>query len=170
MEGESRSIVGLPGILFRLCHKNTRRCLLPRTSLTCLGSDGTDKRLHPFVFDVFTEDDDELVDDGQLPAKRRRRASSASSSVHAEQARTPPVVNLPHDIEVHTGFTRKEETMEGHEWQAQRIVGERQTPSGAGVRSQLGEDAVAALSLMVGSNVAMCRLTKLLQTRYKARQ
>jgi hypothetical protein len=82
------------------------------------------------VFDVFAEDDDELVNDGQPSAKRRRRASSASSSVRTEQARTPPVVNLPHDVELHAGFTRKEETMEGHEWQAQRIVGERQTPSG----------------------------------------
>jgi hypothetical protein len=46
--------------------------------------DGTDKRPHHFVFDVFAEDNDELINDGQLPAKRRRRASSASSSVHAE--------------------------------------------------------------------------------------
>ena len=88
-----------------------------------------DKRPRPFVFDVFAEDDDELIDDGQPPAKRRRRASSASSSVRTEQAGTPPV-NSPHDVELHAGFTRKEETMEGHEWQAQRIVGERQTPSG----------------------------------------
>jgi hypothetical protein len=87
--------------------------------------DGTDKRPHPFVFDVFAEDDDELVNDGQPPAKRRRRTSSTSSSVRTEQARTPPVVNLPHDIELHAGFARKEETMEGHEWQAQHIVGER---------------------------------------------
>ena len=26
--------------------------------------DGTDKRARPFVFDVFAEDDDELVNDG----------------------------------------------------------------------------------------------------------
>jgi hypothetical protein len=90
--------------------------------------DGTDKRPRPFVFDVFAEDDDELVNNGQPPAKRQRRASS--SSVRTEQARTPPVVNLPHDVELHADFTRKEETMEGHGWQAQRIVGERQTPSG----------------------------------------
>jgi hypothetical protein len=77
--------------------------------------DGTDKRPHPFVFDVFAEDDDELINDGQSPAKRRRRASSASSSVRTEQAETPPVVNLSHDVELHAGFTRKEETMEGHE-------------------------------------------------------
>ena len=78
--------------------------------------DGTDKRPRPFVFDVFAEDGDELVDDGQPPAKRRRRASSASSSsVRTEQARTPPVANLPHGIELHAGFTRKEETMKGHE-------------------------------------------------------
>jgi hypothetical protein len=92
--------------------------------------DGTDKRPRPFVFDVFAEDGDELINDGQPPAKRRRRASSDSSSVRTEQARTPPVVNLPHDVELHAGFTRKEETMEGHEWRAQRIVGERQTPWG----------------------------------------
>ena len=46
--------------------------------------DATDKRPRPFVFDVFAEDDDEPVNDGQLPAKRRRRASSASSSVRTE--------------------------------------------------------------------------------------
>ena len=82
------------------------------------------------MFDVFAEDDDGLVSDIQPRAKRRRRASSASSSVRSEQARTLPVVNLPHGVELHAGFTRKEETMEGHEWQARRIVGERQTPSG----------------------------------------
>jgi hypothetical protein len=91
--------------------------------------DVADKRPRPFVFDVFAEDNNELINNGQPPAKRRRRASSASS-VRTEQARTPPVINLPHDVELHAGFTRKEETMEGHEWQAQRIVGERQTPSG----------------------------------------
>jgi hypothetical protein len=84
------------------------------------------------VFDVFAEDDDGLIDDGQPPAKRWRRASSTSSSVHTDQARTPPVVNLPHGVELHADSTREEETMEGHEWQAQRIVGERQTPSGLG--------------------------------------
>jgi hypothetical protein len=77
--------------------------------------DGTDKRPHPFVF-VFAEDDDGLINDGQPPAKRWRRASSASSSVRIEQARTPPVVNLPHDVELYADFTREEETMEGHEW------------------------------------------------------
>ena len=60
--------------------------------------------------------------DAELPPPPRRYVT--------EQARTPPVVNLPHDVELHAGFTRKEETMDGHEWQAQRIVGERQTPSG----------------------------------------
>jgi hypothetical protein len=38
--------------------------------------DGTDKRPRPFVFDVFAEDDEGLVDDGQPPAKRWHRASS----------------------------------------------------------------------------------------------
>jgi hypothetical protein len=37
---------------------------------------------------------------------------------------------LPHDVELHADFTRGEETMEGYEWQAQSIVGERQIPSG----------------------------------------
>jgi hypothetical protein len=71
---ESGSIVGLPGILFRLCHKIPGGYLLPGTSLTCPGSDGTDKRLHPFVFDVFAEDNDELVDDG--PATSETAAPS----------------------------------------------------------------------------------------------
>jgi hypothetical protein len=92
--------------------------------------DGTDQRPRPFVFDVFAEDDDELDNDGQPPAKRRRRASSVSSPVRTEQAQTPPITNLPQGVELHASFTRKEETMEGHEWQARRIVGERQTPSG----------------------------------------
>jgi hypothetical protein len=70
--------------------------------------DRTNKRPRPFVFDVFAEDDDELINDGQLTAKRRRRASS-DSSVRTEQARTPPVVNLPHDVELHADFTRKED-------------------------------------------------------------
>src|SRR2546430_15428637 len=52
----------------------------------------------PFVFDVFAEDDDGLVNDGQPPAKRRRRASSAASSVRPGEAWTPPVVESPHDI------------------------------------------------------------------------
>ena len=34
--------------------------------------------------------------------------------------------------------------MEGHEWQAQRIVGERQTPSGLEYEVSRSEDAVAA--------------------------
>jgi len=85
------------------------------------GRDGTNKRLHPFVFDVFAEDDDELVDEGQLPAKRRRRASSASSSVCTEQARTTPVVSLPHDVELHTDFTRKEEMFGDRNCRAQEI-------------------------------------------------
>jgi hypothetical protein len=37
---------------------------------------------------------------------------------------------MPRGVELHAGFTRKGETIEDHEWQAQRIVGERQTPSG----------------------------------------
>jgi hypothetical protein len=37
---------------------------------------------------------------------------------------------LLHGVELHAGFTRKEGSMKGHEWQARRIVGERQTPSG----------------------------------------
>jgi hypothetical protein len=36
---------------------------------------------------------------------------------------------LPHGVELHAGFTRKEETMEGHEWQARRIVSEPSTLS-----------------------------------------
>jgi hypothetical protein len=37
---------------------------------------------------------------------------------------------LPHNVKLHADFAREEETIESHEWQTQRIVGERQTPSG----------------------------------------
>jgi hypothetical protein len=36
--------------------------------------DGADKHPPPFVFNVFREDDNDRVSDGQPPAKRRRRA------------------------------------------------------------------------------------------------
>jgi hypothetical protein len=49
--------------------------------------DAADKRPCPLVFDVFTEDDNRLVHDGQPLSKRRRRASTASS-VRTEQVRT----------------------------------------------------------------------------------
>ena len=69
--------------------------------------DATDKQPLPLVF---AKDENGLVNNGQPPAKRPRRASSASSSARLED--------------------RKEEMLDSHEWQAQRIVGERQTPSG----------------------------------------
>jgi hypothetical protein len=71
--------------------------------------DVTDKHPHPLVFDVFAGDENGLVNNGQPPAKRPRRASSTSVR--------------PEDL------NRKEEMLDGHEWQAQHIVGERQTPS-----------------------------------------
>jgi hypothetical protein len=61
--------------------------------------DVTAKRPRPLTFDVFAEDENGLINNGQSPVKRPRRAS-------------------------------KEEMLDGHEWQAQRIVGERQTTSG----------------------------------------
>ena len=79
------------------------------------------------MFDVFTEDDDVLVSEGQPPAKRRRRAQSASSSVHPGDVRTPLVVNSRHDV---AGLKHGGVMSDDHEWQAQRIVGERQTSSG----------------------------------------
>jgi hypothetical protein len=72
----------------------------------------TDKRPRSLVSDVFAEDENGLVNNGQPPAKRPHRASSASSSVRPED------------------LNRKEEMLDGHEWEAQRIIGERQTPSG----------------------------------------
>jgi hypothetical protein len=60
--------------------------------------DRADKRARPFVFDVFAEDDDGLINDGQPPAKRPYRASSATSSVRPREAWAPPVVESPHDI------------------------------------------------------------------------
>jgi hypothetical protein len=53
-----------------------------------------------------------FINNGQPPAKRPRRVSSASSSARPED------------------LTRKEKMLDSHEWQAQRIVGGRQTPSG----------------------------------------
>jgi hypothetical protein len=93
--------------------------------------DATDKRPPPFVFDVFAEDEDGLFSDIQPRAKRRRRAPSASSSVRTGQAPTPLVVKLSHEVGLEEiSDLNREETVDGHEWQAQRIVGERQTPSG----------------------------------------
>jgi hypothetical protein len=69
--------------------------------------DVTDKYPRPLVFDVFAAGENGLVNNGQPPAKWTRRASSASSSVRPED------------------LNRKEEMLDGHEWQAQHIVGER---------------------------------------------
>jgi len=82
------------------------------------------------VFDVFAKDVDGLINDGQPPAKQRRRASSASSSVRPAEIRAPAVVDLPHDVGPRADLNREEEMLDDHEWQAQRIIGERQTPSG----------------------------------------
>jgi hypothetical protein len=71
--------------------------------------DATDKHSLPLVF---AEDENGLVNNGQPPAKRLRRASSASSSARPED------------------LNQKKEMLDSHEWQAQRIIGERQTPSG----------------------------------------
>jgi hypothetical protein len=46
------------------------------------------------------------------------------------EAWTPPVVESPHDIGLYADLNREEMLDDDHEWQAQRIVGERQTPSG----------------------------------------
>jgi hypothetical protein len=43
---------------------------------------------------------------------------------------THPVVELQHDIGLYTDLNRGNEMSDGHEWQAQRILGERQTPQG----------------------------------------
>jgi hypothetical protein len=81
------------------------------------------------VFDVFAKDNDGLVNDGQPPAKRRRRASYAASSVRPGEVWTPLVVASPHDAGLYTDLNR-EGMLDDYEWHAQRIVGERQAPSG----------------------------------------
>ena len=88
------------------------------------------KHPRPFVFDIFTEDDDVLVSEGQPLAKRRRRAQSAPSSVHPGEARTPLVVNSQHDVGPYMDLKHGGVMSDDHEWQAQRIIGERQTSSG----------------------------------------
>jgi hypothetical protein len=57
-------------------------------------NDGTDKRPSSFVFDVFAEDDDCLVNDVQPRAKRRRRASSASLWPMGQFSRSDRTTNL----------------------------------------------------------------------------
>jgi hypothetical protein len=81
------------------------------------------------MFDVFAEDDGS-VNDGQPLAKRRRWASSAAFLVCPGEAWIPPVVEPPHDIGLYADLNREEGTLDDHQWQAQQIVGERQTPSG----------------------------------------
>jgi hypothetical protein len=71
-----------------------------------------------------------LVNDGQPLAKRRHRASSTFSSVRPVEVRTPPVIELLRDVGPCAGLNREEEILDDHEWQAQCIIGERQTPSG----------------------------------------
>src|SRR5881394_1812598 len=69
--------------------------------------DVIDKHPRPLVFDVFTEDENGPVNNGQPPAKRLRGASSASWSVRLED------------------LNRKEEMLDCHEWQARHVAGER---------------------------------------------
>jgi hypothetical protein len=82
------------------------------------GDNGADKRPCPFAF----------VFDGQPSAKRRRRASSTTSSARPGEVWTSLVVASPHDAGLYTDLKR--EMLDNQEWQAQRIIGERQTPSG----------------------------------------
>jgi hypothetical protein len=93
-------------------------------------NDGINKCPCPFLFDVFAEDDDGLVDNGRPPAKRRCRASSASSSVRAEQAQTLSSLIYHTMLGSIADLNHNGEVLDDHEWQAQRITGERQTPSG----------------------------------------
>lgn len=73
---------------------------------------------HP-LFDVFAEDNDGLANNRQSPVKRRRRASPAASS----EGRVTTGGQALHSL-------NRGETLDDHKWQAQRIVGERQTSSG----------------------------------------
>jgi hypothetical protein len=69
------------------------------------------------VFDIFAEHDDGLISDVQPPAKRRRRVSFVSSSVRIEQALTPLVVALSHDVELEeiSEKHQEEKTLDDHE-------------------------------------------------------
>lgn len=82
--------------------------------------------------DVFAEDGEKLVKNSQPPAKRRCRASSASPSIRPREVCTPPVVELPLDVGLDADLNLEQEMLDDHEWQARRIVGERQTTSGLG--------------------------------------
>jgi hypothetical protein len=70
-----------------------------------------------------------LINEGQPPAKQRRRAQSSSPSVRLGEAPTLFVVNSRHDVGPYAGLKHDGATPDDHEWQVQRIVGERQTSS-----------------------------------------
>jgi hypothetical protein len=57
-------------------------------------------------------------------------ATPASSLVHPGERQTPASSSCHMTWGFFTNLNREEEMLDGHEWQAQHIVGERQTPSG----------------------------------------
>jgi len=82
------------------------------------------------VFHPLTNDDDVPVSKSQPPVKRRRRVQSASLSIRPGEVRTPLVINSRHDAKPYADPKHDEAMSNDHEWQAQRIVGERQASSG----------------------------------------
>jgi hypothetical protein len=90
------------------------------------------KRSYPFAFDVFAEDegdDDGLASEGQRPPKRFLRNTPSPTGIH--EVRTPLITSSRHDAGFHTDVDCEKESSNDHEdWQAQRIIGERQTSTG----------------------------------------
>lgn len=61
-------------------------------------------------FDVFAENDN-----GPATGETTTPASSVSSSVRPGDVRTPPVVELPHDVGLYVDLNWKEEMLDDHE-------------------------------------------------------
>jgi hypothetical protein len=126
-------------------------------------NDGTDKR------PVFAEDDDGLASDVQPRAKRRHQASSASS-VRTGQAPTPLVVNLSHDVGLENiSDLNQEETLDGQAWQARRIIGERQTPSGLEYEVSVEKTLWLSRATIHSKLLRRCRAEQRATTRIRTR-
>ena len=82
------------------------------------------------MFNVFAEDVDGLINDTQPLAKRRRRASFVPRRYALSKPPTPLVIDFSHGVGPCADLNWEEEPLDGHDWQARRIVGWQQTPSG----------------------------------------
>ena len=114
-----------------------------------------------------------LVNGGQPPVKQRRRAQSTSSSVHPREVQTPLVVNLQYDVRPYADLKHGGVISNDHKWQAQRIISERQTPSGpeyeVGVQKTLWLPRATLDTKLVRKYGAEHRAATRVRTRWSSR-